>query len=220
MPEKKDASYVPALRFRWLTPFYDAVVGITVRERTFKKALLQQAAIQPGQRVLDVGCGTGTLCLLIKQTQPQAEVVGVDGDPEILALAQNKARKAGVAVQFDHGLSTELPYPDAYFDRVLSTLFFHHLSPEDKKRTAAELFRVLKPGGELHIADWGKAANPLMRGLFWGIQILDGFENTRDNINGKLPDIFREAGFGEVQQMQAINTLFGTMILYRGVKPS
>ncbi len=220
MPEKKDASYVPALRFRWLTPFYDAVVGITVRERTFKKALLQQAAIQPGQRVLDVGCGTGTLCLLIKQTQPQAEVVGVDGDPEILALAQNKARKAGVAVQFDHGLSTELPYPDADFDRVLSTLFFHHLSPEDKKRTAAELFRVLKPGGELHIADWGKAANPLMRGLFWGIQILDGFENTRDNINGKLPDIFREAGFGEVQQMQAINTLFGTMALYRGVKPS
>ncbi len=220
MPEKKDASYVPALRFRWLTPFYDAVVGITVRERTFKKALLQQAAIQPGQRVLDVGCGTGTLCLLIKQTQPQAEVVGVDGDPEILALAQNKARKAGVAVQFDHGLSTELPYPDAHFDRVLSTLFFHHLSPEDKKRTAAELFRVLKPGGELHIADWGKAANPLMRGLFWGIQILDGFENTRDNINGKLPDIFREAGFGEVQQMQAINTLFGTMALYRGVKPS
>lgn len=220
MQEKKDASYVPALRFRWLTPFYDAVVGITVRERTFKKALLQQAAIQPGQRVLDVGCGTGTLCLLIKQTQPQAEVVGVDGDPEILALAQNKARKAGVAVQFDHGLSTELPYPDAHFDRVLSTLFFHHLSPEDKKRTAAELFRVLKPGGELHIADWGKAANPLMRGLFWGIQILDGFENTRDNINGKLPDIFREAGFGEVQQMQAINTLFGTMALYRGVKPS
>lgn len=220
MQKPSESKYVPALGFQWLTPYYDVVVGATTRERIFKHALIKQACFQPGQRALDLACGTGTLTIWIKQHQPQAEVMGVDGDPAILSLAARKAQKAGVLVQLDHALSCNLPYPAGHFDRVVSSLFFHHLSWEDKVLTAQEIFRVLKPGAELHVADWGRASNMLMRGLFLFIQLLDGFKNTQDNVSGKLITLFEQAGFIEVTQRQTFSTVYGTMALYSAVKPS
>lgn len=220
MQKPSESKYVPALGFQWLTPYYDDVVGATTRERIFKHALIKQACFQPGQRALDLACGTGTLTIWIKQHQPQAEVMGVDGDPAILSLAARKAQKAGVLVQLDHALSCNLPYPAGHFDRVVSSLFFHHLSWEDKVLTAQEIFRVLKPGAELHVADWGRASNMLMRGLFLFIQLLDGFKNTQDNVSGKLITLFEQAGFIEVTQRQTFSTVYGTMALYSAVKPS
>ena len=126
---------------------------------------------------------------------------------------------AGTAISFDEGLSYELPYPDKTFDRVLSSLFFHHLSCEDKLRTAREVYRVLRPGGELHVADWGKAANPLMRALFYVIQMLGGFPNTADNVLGHLPEVFRSTGLGDVAVKREFSTVFGTMTLYQADRP-
>lgn len=220
MQKTKDPPYVPALGYHWLTPYYDAVVGATTRERSFKQVLIKQACIEPRHRVLDLAAGTGTLAIWIKQAHPQADITGVDGDPAILSLASRKAKKAGVSVRFDRGLSFELPYPDGHFDRVVSSLFFHHLTWENKQRTAQELFRVLKPGAELHVADWGRASNALMRVLFVFIQILDGFKNTHDNVSGKLIPLFEQAGFTQVTQRQTFSTIYGTMALYRAVKPA
>lgn len=220
MQQPSKTKYVPALGFHWLTPYYDAVVGTTTRERSFKQALIKQARFKPGQRVLDLASGTGTLAIWIKQHQPQVDVTGVDGDPAILSLASRKAQKANVSVRFDHALSYNLPYPAEHFDRVVSSLFFHHLSWENKERTIRELFRVLKPGAELHVADWGRPTNALMRGLFIFIQLLDGFKNTQDNVSGKLIALFEQAGFIEVAQRQTFSTVYGTMVLYSAVKPS
>jgi len=211
--------YVPALGYRWLTPYYDAVVGATTRERTFKNALIRQADIQPGQRVLDLACGTGTLSIWIKEAYPQTDVTGIDGDTDILSIAVDKANRAGVSVQFSTAMSFDIPFPDAYFDRVLSSLFFHHLTWEDKIRTAAEIFRIVQPGAQLHVADWGKAENVTMRALYLFVQLLDGFANTRDNVAGKLIEVFESAGFVEVVQRQSFSTIFGTMALYSAVKP-
>ena len=219
MQNQTEPKYVPALGFHWLTPYYDAVVGTTTRERSFKHALIKQARFGPGQRVLDLASGTGTLAIWIKQYQPQANVTGVDGDPAILSLATHKAQKANVSVQFDRALSYSLPYPAAHFDRVVSSLFLHHLSWENKERTVQELFRVLKPGAELHVADWGRAGNILMRGLFLLVQLLDGFKNTQDNVSGKLVTLFEQAGFVDVMQRQTFSTIYGTMALYSAVKP-
>ena len=220
MQKPTESKYVPALGFHWLTPYYDAVVGTTTRERSFKRALIKQARFEPGQRVLDLASGTGTLAIWIKQYQPRANVTGVDGDSAILSLATHKAQKANVSVQFDLALSYSLPYPAAHFDRVVSSLFFHHLSWEHKERTAQELFRVLKPGAELHVADWGRADNALMRGLFLFVQLLDGFKTTQDNVTGKLVTLFEQAGFVDVTQRQTFSTIYGTMALYSAVKPS
>lgn len=220
MSQPSDSRYVPALRFRWLTPAYDAVVRMTTRERTVKLALIEQACLQPGTDVLDLACGTGTLAIWIKQRYSQVTVTGLDGDPFILAIAARKARRLAVSIRLDNGLSVNLPYADASFDCALSTLFFHHLSWHDKLRTADELYRVLRKGGELHVADWGRPTGRLMRGAFLAVQLLDGYRNTQDNVEGKLVDVFTHAGFAEVAQQQTFSTVFGTLALYRAVKLS
>jgi len=218
-PMPPEPKYVPALRFHWLTPYYDVIAGATSRERTFKQALIRQAGLKPGQQLLDLGCGTGTLAIWAKQHEPQAEVIGVDIDPVMLSLASAKARKTVASVSFEQGVSYRLSYPAAHFDRVVSSMFFHHLSWSDKERTAEELFRVLKPGAELHVADWGRATGTLMRGLFLFVQLLDGFKNTRDNVAGRLVILFEQAGFVDVSEQQTFSTVFGTLSLYRATRP-
>ena len=210
--------YVPALGYRWLTPLYDAVVGLTTRERTFKSALLTQADLRSGERVLDVACGTATLTIMAQQAQPAVKLTALDGDSAILKLAQAKAQRAGAAIRFDQGNSDRMPYADASFDKIICSLFFHHLEREAKLRTFYEMRRVLKPGGELHVADWGRAANPLMRALFVGIQLLDGFSNTADNVAGRLPQLMSEAGFAQARETQQVSTVFGSLSLYRSVR--
>lgn len=214
-----DQRYIPALAYRSLTSIYDPVVRLTTREGVFKPALLCQASLNPGQRILDLGCGTATLTIAAKQLQPEAEITGLDGDPEILQIARTKTARAGVALSFDNAMSDRMPYADASFDCVLSSLFFHHLNRENKRATLREVRRVLKPGGWLHVADWGKAANPLMRGLFFGIQLLDGFKTTADNVAGLLPEFMQECGFDSVTETDHYSTVFGTLSLYRALRP-
>lgn len=217
--QRVNRTYKLALGYAWFTPLYDALLKYLLRERAFKNALIEQAHFQNGQHILDVGCGTGTLTILIKQQFPQAEIVGLDGDPQILAIARKKMAEIGWAIQLDEGMSYALPYPDGSFDRVVSSLMFHHLHRHDKERTFREIYRVLRPGGELHVADWGKPQNRLMRLAFYPVQLLDGFETTSDNVKGTLPQLFQEAGLASVQQTKQIPTLMGTIALYKAQKP-
>jgi len=217
--QPSESRIVPALGFHCLTALYDTIVAATARERTFKTALIRQACLEPGQQVLDLGSGTGTLAVWIKQQLPQVEIRGVDGDARILAIACRKARKAKLTVLFDQAHSCSLPYRGEQFDRVLSSMFFHHLSWQDKNRTALEIFRVLKPGAQLHVADWGLAGNLCMRGLFLIVQLIDGFERTRDHVNGRFVTIFEQNGFVDVRQQESYNTLYGTLCLFSATKP-
>ena len=214
-----ETTYLPALRFRSLTALYDPLIRLTVREPLFKRKLLDQAAIADGQRVLDLGCGTGTLAIMAKREWAGAALVGLDADPEMLAQAREKAASEGVEVRLDEGFADRLPYEDASFDRVLSSLFFHHLTGEVKRSTLVEVVRVLKPGGELHVADWGRGADPVMRALFNGIRLFDGWEETRANAAGALPDLFEDAGLAAAAERERLRTVFGTLALYSAVKP-
>jgi ubiquinone/menaquinone biosynthesis C-methylase UbiE len=215
---EKDEQYIPALSYDRLTFLYDPVVRLTTREAAFKAALLAHARIQSGQQVLDLACGTATLTIAIKQAYPQATVVGIDGDPAILSRAKTKAQEASVDVQFDEGLSYELPYADESFDRVLSSLFFHHLTRENKLQTLTEVRRVLKSGGQFHVADWGAPQNALMRLASQGIVLLDG-ATTKDNFAGLLPELIRQSGFAAIEETQHFNSLFGTIRLHKAHKP-
>jgi SAM-dependent methyltransferase len=212
------AQYIPALRFRWLTPLYDPLLRYVLREAEFKKALVEQAQVADSHRVLDLGCGTGTLTILIKQSQTGAEVYGLDGDDEVLHIARHKAAKAGVEIHLVHGLAGSLPYPDNFFDCVLSSLFFHHLVHQEKVRAAMEVCRILRPGGRLHVADWGRPENALLAGAFLAIRMLDGFAETRDNVAGVLPDVFQEGGLRQAAETVVFATVFGTLALYTAEK--
>jgi ubiquinone/menaquinone biosynthesis C-methylase UbiE len=207
-------SYLPALRFKRLTPLFDGLVLATMRESAFKRALVEQARLEPGLRVVDLGCGTGTLALLIKDREPGCSVVGVDADPEILRRASAKAEEAGAEIEFDEALSTDLPYEDESVDRVLSTLFFHHLMPDDKHATLAEIRRVLRPGGQIHVADFGAPADPIQRALSYQVRLFDGLERTRENFAGDLPGLVADAGLRPVTEHQRLRTGLGTLSLF------
>ena len=211
----KPTKYIPALSFGWLTPFYDPFLKWGMREKIFKHHLIQQANIQPGMRVLDLGCGTGTLTILIKQTYPEANVVGLDGDPTVLEIARSKANQAGVIITLDQGMAFQLPYPDNSFDRVLSSLVIHHLITTDKQRAMHEIYRVLRPGGELHIVDFGKPRHIYAQLISLVMQRL---EEAADNIQGLLPGMIRSAGFAQVEETAQYTTIVGGLSLFQAKK--
>lgn len=212
--DRSNEEYIPALGIRALTPFYDLIQRWVVRDTRFKKRLIEQAAIQAGHRVLDLGCGTGTLAVMVKRAQPEAEVVGLDADPQMLKAASTKAAHEGIAVKFDQGMASSLPYPDASFDRVLSSLMIHHLKTPDKGKTAREIYRILKPGGQLHIIDFGKPRT--FYGKLIGL-LLHNFEEANDNIDGRLPGIFEQAGL-RVREAGDFMTFFGSLTFLSGEK--
>ena len=205
------SSYIPALRFRALTPWYDFIIQTTIRERAFKSRLIQQANLQPDDRTLDLGCGTGTLTLMLKSQHPAARVAAIDADPQILTIARDKAARAGLEIDFHQVMSEALPFPDASFDHVFSSLLFHHLARDQKLGTLAQVLRILRPGGRLHIADFGRPQNTLLRVGFYFVQIFDGFPTTQDNVEGLLPGLIRDAGFPTPTETAAFATAFGTI---------
>jgi ubiquinone/menaquinone biosynthesis C-methylase UbiE len=150
--------FVPGMGVEWLLPFYDPFTALLGLDRT-REDLLLQARLRPGHRVLDIGCGTGSLAVLTKRQFPDVEVVGVDPDDKALARAERKARRGGVAVEFVRGYSDELDRFAASFDRVFSSFMFHHLQRDEKERTLRAIRQVLKPGGSLHLLDFGGHAH-------------------------------------------------------------
>lgn len=212
MTKAQSEPYIKPLSFDWLTPLYDRITPLLLPEAVLKRQLIEQARVSPRARVLDLGAGTATLTIMIKQAYPAAEVVGLDGDAHVLEIARSKTSAAGVRVKLDQGLATQLPYDDASFDRVFSSLMLHHLTAEDKRVAFAEVHRVLRPGGELHILDFGRPHN-LPAYLISLVMRLG--EHAADNIKGLLPVMLTEAGFVEVQETGHRMTVLGTLAFYR-----
>lgn len=204
--------YIPALKYHWLTTLYDPILDITMPERKIKSYLINEADFKPEQRVLDFGCGSLTLSILAKKTHPATEFVGVDVDKKILQIAREKGRHEGVNVPVIHYDGSVLPFKDSSFDHVMSSLVFHHLTTEQKASALAEIKRVLKPTGQLHIADFGSPANLFQRVGFYLIQFLDGFKTTTGSVKGVLPDLIFRAGFF-CKEIKLFKTAFGTVRL-------
>lgn len=200
-----------------LTPIYDLFVRLLMRERQFKRDLVPRARIAPGHCALDLGAGSGTLAIMIKQMQPEAHITGLDADTEILAIAREKASRAGADIIFDLGSASALPYPAESFDRVLSTLVFSLLSREDKQLAIREAHRVLRRGGELHFVDFGP---PHTRWGRWVAPLMRRWEPMADNLDGCLPAMFREAGFENVIEVARFATVFGTLVTLYSRKAS
>lgn len=212
---EKPKRYIPALRFRWLTPLYDPLLRRGMREEGFKRQLIAQSSILPGMRVLDLGCGTGTLTVMIKQAHPGARVTGLDGDPEVLSIAREKAEKAGMEIEFFHALADDLPFPDHHFERVLTSLVVHHLDPGQKRAAFQEVYRVLRPGGELHLLDFGVPRSLYGRTLS---HIIAHLEEARENIRGELPGMIRSVGFSQVEENGFFTTVVGDLTEIKAVK--
>ena len=210
MSEKR---YIPALSFRWLTPLYDPILKWVMREETFKRKLVARANIQAGTNVLDLGCGTGTLTVMLKRAYPNAHITGMDGDPQVLQIAREKSQS--LDIRWEEGLASSLPYPNSSFDRVVTSLVIHHLATEDKRRAFKEIYRVLDPQGELYVLDFGVPHSPTARFI---TGYMHGLEEAADNFDGLIPQFIRDAGFRSVNEEEHFLTLFGPLSLWRAIK--
>ncbi len=215
-PSNSSTAYIPGLSSRRLTPLYDAVCRWLMREDLFKNRLIDLADVRPGMRVLDLGCGTGTLTVMVRRRQPGAEVIGIDPDPEMLDRARSKARRAGVEIAFDQGFASELPYLDSRFDRVLASMMTHHLDPDAKRQAFAEVLRVLRPGGQFHIVDLGPPRSSAMRLM---TTILRNLEETEDNYAGRLPGMLTDAGFRNVRETGTLASIVGPLGFLQAERP-
>jgi ubiquinone/menaquinone biosynthesis C-methylase UbiE len=184
--------YLPAMGRDRLLPLYDAFTWLLGVPRVHRR-LAVRAAVAPGHRVLEVGCGTGNLALRVRRMHPDAEVLGLDPDPLALARARRKADRRGLAVHWDRGSAAALPYADESVDRVLSAFMFHHLDEDAKVLMLAEVRRVLRPGGQLHLTDFG--------GHHHGIagRWVHRSEHLRANAGDAVPARMRDAGFTDVR---------------------
>ena len=164
-------------------------------------------------KVLDIGCGTGTLTLMIKKAYPNSIITGLDGDPQVLNIAREKSR--GMDILWEEGLASSIPYPDSIFDKVVTSLVIHHLTTADKRRAIKEMHRVLKPGGELHILDFGAPHSLVTRFMTMYMRRL---EEAADNFDGLIPQFIAEADFSSVREAEPFVTIFGPLSLWRAVK--
>ncbi|HYG95598.1 MAG TPA: class I SAM-dependent methyltransferase [Solirubrobacterales bacterium] len=213
MSAEAEPRYVPAAGWRVFTRLYDPVLAGAMREKRFRGEMLRrlEADLPQGGTVVDVGSGTGTFALALKRRRPDARVIGVDGDAEILALAQ--AKPGAAEIEWREGLAQDLPLEAESADVVTTSLMLHHLLPDDKRKALAEMKRILEPGGRLHVADWGRPSDPLTSCLFYLVQVADGFDRTADHRAGRLPDFIAEAGFDAPERYGRVRTAFGVVEL-------
>lgn len=207
--------YIPALGFHWLTPLYDPLAQHFFREDVFHRHLVMQADILPGMRVLDLGSGTGTLAIMIKQSHVMSDVYGLDADPQILEIARRKAAQVGARITLERGMADQLPYPPVWFDRVVTSLMLHHLTTEQKQQAMKEVYRVLRPGGKFYILDFGIPHTTYARLI---LPIIRHTERVEDNLRGLLPGMLQDAGFVGVSELEWFGTIAGSVSLYRAQK--
>ncbi|HEY5926481.1 MAG TPA: methyltransferase domain-containing protein [Kofleriaceae bacterium] len=218
-PERKPAlvkpreRYVPALGFHWLTALYDPMIRAWSAATRMRRSVIDAMELQPGMRVLELGAGPGRLAIQIKRAHPDVAVEAVDVDIKMVARARRNAAVAGVDVAFREADMTQLPELGT-FDRVYSTMTFHHLRPEDKQAALAMARRVLRPGGSFVVADFNKPRGPVQWALFtWIQQPLDGFHNTTPHRDGRYERNVRDA-FGQVRSAAVWKTVAGTVEMF------
>jgi ubiquinone/menaquinone biosynthesis C-methylase UbiE len=206
--------FLPGMGKDWLLPLYDPFTRLIGVESAHRK-LAEQAELESADQVLEVGCGTGNLALLVKRLRPRLEVVGLDPDPKALARAARKAQRAGLALKLDRGFADQLPYPEGSFDRVLSSLMFHHLDAGLRVASLCEVLRVLRPGGSLHLMDFGGDSHHL-HGL---ARLARRSDTLRDNWDDRIPTLMREAGFSNPTPTGELSKHIGRLTYYRATRP-
>ena len=204
------SDFTPALGPRGSIKLYDHLIALLTREKTWRSELLVALTLQEALTIVDIGAGTASMAIAIKSTH-------------IRIIAEAKAKKAGTEVEFITAMGdtklddTILP---GTVDRVLISLVLHQCPLTMKMSILANAFRFLKPGGRLLIADYGRQRSMFMKVAFNLVRLTDGYEDTRANKNGRLPEFMSRAGFMNVEERSVTPTPTGSISIYTAMKPT
>ncbi|MDN3353624.1 class I SAM-dependent methyltransferase [Actinomadura sp. DC4] len=210
-----DRTFTPAAGRFAPTRLYDPVVALT-RERLWRALLVAYVAPRAGDVIVDVGCGTGSLALMLARVESRARVIGVDPDPDVLARARRK--DGGAAVDWRAGMGDALPEIVGVGSAAtaVSSLVLHQCPVAMKRAILASMYAVLRDGGRLAVADYGLQRTRRMRLAFRTVQVADGKEDTQPNADGILPELIAEAGFDDVREADVVSTVTGSISIYTG----
>lgn len=219
MPAQRD--FVPALGKPEFTNAYDKVIAVMTRERRWRPLVVKALAPAPGETVVDIGAGTGSQAILLKSQTPGIRMIGIDPDPQVLAIARAKAGAAGAEIEWHEGFGDETHdhLGEGFADAVVSSLVLHQCPVDVKSGILASAFRVLKPGGRLVVADYGLQRSFLMRTLFRQVQMADGSEYTQPNADGILDRLIPAAGFTALEERHVVPTHTGSISIFCATKP-
>ena len=207
--------YLPAFGKDALLPFYDLLTRVLGMGKVYD-TLVAQAELADGLRVLEIGCGTGNVTVRAKRAHPGTDLTGLDPDPLALARAQRKARGL-TGIRFERGFAQELPYSDGEFDRVLSSMMLHHLDEDVKAAALAEVHRVLRPGGRLHIVDIG-GHTTVHHGL--AARWTKKNPHVAGNLGDAIPRLLGSVGFECTEVGTRRSRLIGQLTFYRATRPA
>ena len=198
--------FLPAAGHDLFLPVYDPLVSLMGFDRARQK-LISSANIQPGHHILDIGCGTGTLAIMLKRQFPATHVVGIDPDPKALQRARIKTTRAAVPVQLERGFADELPYKEESFDRVFSSFMFHHLEGQEREKMLREVRRVLKPSGSFHLLDFvtNNASPGFLERLF------HSHARMKDNQDAQILELMSRVGLTNAAKVNEGHMLFGLL---------
>ena len=208
--KNKKQSYIPALGLSSFNKLYDRLSQWAFHKSSFHQ-MIQESVRALGTLgnldILELGCGPARLAIFLKNKNPRCHILAVDQDPSILELAKSNAEIARVKINFLWKNVTQLSLPKT-FDRIYSTLLFHHLTTQEKKQTLKKSQRLLKKEGVFVLTDFCASGSWQERLKFLPVQLLDGFESTTPHTEGwlekNLPNYFLE-----VTQQSKISTFLG-----------
>jgi ubiquinone/menaquinone biosynthesis C-methylase UbiE len=215
-------SYTPPLGFAALTPFYDRAIAGLTRESVWRTRLVSHIDAKPGERILDIGSGTGSLAIAVTAAEPGCILRGIDPDETAVAMARKKAALAGSMATFEVGRFGERPAKDSErADKIVCSLVLHQVPLAEKRRLLGAMLDWLGPGGQLLIADYGLQPTFALRMAFrLTVQLLDGRADTQPNADGVLPSLIEAAGFRNQVILDAIDTATGRIEIIRAENPA
>lgn len=215
----KNRNFTPLLGRSWLTPLYDRAIGLFTREARWRREIVAQAGLAPGDRAIDVGSGTGTLLRALMASCPEAGLIGVEPDPAALAIARRKFGAGADLVRWHNGFLDSLELPDGWRpNMIVSSLVLHQVPLSQKRAILTRIEHLLAPEGVALIADYMRQDSVLMRTLFRAtVQVLDGVEDTQPSADGEVEKLLGEI-FSRADLVSRVHTPTGTISIWRGHK--